>query len=206
LQIGESVSAFINLQFLFCNLQSFTFGRTGRSAHATDHMKDNTGLLWLLGLTVAVVFVLKSALKVEEPFAPMPLPPLMAAGWINAEGPPAKDDLRGKLVVIDAWATWCGFCVKDLPELTEFSRQTRDDVVLIGLTPEPISEAGTVRDFVADREGMSWPIGYGSQPTLDALNVEGYPTFYLFGRDGMLLWKGHNVSGLEDAVVKALGS
>ena len=167
-------------------------------------MRQNTGVLWFLAIAVAAVFVVRQALRREEAFAPLPLPPLMAAGWINTDSPPPAEELRGKLVVIDAWATWCGFCIEELPDLIEFKRQVGDEVVLIGLTPEGGSEAATVKDFVAERDGMTWPIGYGSAPTLDALGVRGFPTFYLFGRDGMLIWQGHQVKPLEEQVIKAL--
>lgn len=45
----------------------------------------------------------------------------------------ATDDLRGKVVVINAFASWCGPCRVETPELVKFYNANRDKVVLIGL-------------------------------------------------------------------------
>lgn len=168
--------------------------------------RDFLNFAAFLALALVAGYVVKTTLWNDDTFAPKPLPPLMAEGWVNANGPPSGGELKGKLVVIDAWATWCGPCRAQLPDLVRFHEQAGDDVQIIGLTDEGGPDAAKVRAFIGQEQGMSWPVGYGAGPTLDALGNQAYPTYYLFGRDGTLLWQGRPVSALEDKVAKALAN
>jgi len=60
--------------------------------------------------------------------------PLDVAAWLNGS-PLANEDLKGKVVLLDFWAVWCGPCVNTFPHLREWNEKYKDKgLVMIGLT------------------------------------------------------------------------
>jgi thiol-disulfide isomerase/thioredoxin len=138
-------------------------------------------------------------------FVGQPLPPLDSAGWINTKTPLTAEDLRGKIVLVDFWASDCIPCVQELPGLIEFNKRYRDlGVVLIGLSLETGARATHLKNLIETREGLDWPVGYGAQMAYEVLGVYGTPTYYLFDRSGRSVWGGHSLLGLENAVASLL--
>lgn len=58
-------------------------------------------------------------------------PELKVAEWVSK-----KPDTKGKFVLVDFWATWCGPCRKAIPELNELQKQFKDNLVVIGISDE----------------------------------------------------------------------
>ncbi len=135
----------------------------------------------------------------------MPLPEMMAQGWLNTEGPLPQSRLRGKIVVVDCWATWCPPCRAAMPRLAELYAQYQPlGVEFVGLTPESTADRETIEDYVASVPGLDWPIGYGAAPTLDALGIEVFPTVIVFGPQGTAIWSGNHLNGLPEVLEEAL--
>lgn len=62
-------------------------------------------------------------------------------------------DLRGKAVVVNFWATWCGPCIREMPMFDDFSRAFPDDLVILGVNVQ--ESESKVNEFV-----QSMNIGY----------------------------------------------
>ena len=134
-----------------------------------------------------------------------PLPELMAEGWLNAETIPSRDNLRGKVVLVDFWATWCPPCRASMPKLAQLYEQYAPmGVEFVGLTPEPASDQQAIAGFVGSVHGFTWPVGYGSDPTFEMVGVRVLPTMVVFGKDGVAAWSGTSTYGLESALDAAL--
>ena len=67
-------------------------------------------------------------------------------------------DLKGRIVVVNFWATWCAACKAEMPEFTRVQQEYKDrGVEFIGAANEPKSEADKVQEFVQKHE-IQFPI------------------------------------------------
>lgn len=98
-----------------------------------------------------------------------PRPPLPAS-VLNTElkdidGKTFKlSDYAGKVVIVNIWATWCGPCRKEIPDLIKVSNEYKSrGVELIGMTNEdPVEDEAVVKDFVA-AQNIPYRISWGNQ-------------------------------------------
>ena len=111
---------------------------------------------------------------------------------LDSAGPAISDvSLRGKVFLLDVWATWCGDCIVELPALralqTKFARR---GLQLVSVSVD--EEKGTADRFRRIREPMPWTHGWaGTSPDgggpLAGFEVTWLPTTILVGRDGRIL-------------------
>src|SRR6516225_8351196 len=61
-----------------------------------------------------------------------PMPKLTVSGWVNGEVKP--DDMKGKVVIVDFYATWCGPCMAAIPHNNELLKRYKDQgLVIVGV-------------------------------------------------------------------------
>ncbi len=93
-------------------------------------------------------------------------------------------DWRGKVVVLDFWATWCAPCRKSLPHLSKLADEFGDQVLFVGVTGE---DRATVERFLVDNPS-SYPILLDpDQQAAREFRVTNYPTLFVLDRQGKIL-------------------
>jgi thiol-disulfide isomerase/thioredoxin len=162
-------------------------------------------LILLVSAAATLVAIQGGRPKPASPYVDKLFPPLDAGGWINTKSPLTAEDLRGKIVLIDFWASDCGPCVLALPELIEFNKRYRDrGVTIVGLSEESGQRAVHLKNFIETRDGLDWPNAYDVRLAYEILGIYGTPTYLLYDRSGRSVWGGHSLDGLEEAVTALL--
>lgn len=104
---------------------------------------------------------------------------------VNLDGKEVSlSDYKGKTVLVNFWATWCGFCDMEMPDLNKLDKENDDLVVLAvnvmeekDIVQEYIDEGGYEFEVVLDSDGAI---------TRNYL-VSGFPTSYFIDKEGVLL-------------------
>ncbi|OPZ84946.1 MAG: Sporulation thiol-disulfide oxidoreductase A precursor [bacterium ADurb.Bin429] len=96
-------------------------------------------------------------------------------------------DYRGKVVLVDVWATWCPPCRREIPEIINLQKEvTKDklDVVILGISVD--RDKSALPGFIKANK-INYPILLAESKALDALGeVEYIPTKFLIDRKGVV--------------------
>jgi thiol-disulfide isomerase/thioredoxin len=94
-------------------------------------------------------------------------------------------DLRGKVVLVNFWATWCPPCRAEIPDLIKLQDKYRDKLVVLGISEDEVPP-DEVKAFVAEQK-MNYPVAM-TTPALAKIfrGVSALPTTFVIGRDGKL--------------------
>lgn len=102
----------------------------------------------------------------------------------------ALDSLRGEVVLLNIWATWCKPCRQEIPALdTLYTRHRAEGLRVVGVSIDLEGEEGRVAAF-AKELGATYELWHDPDDAVSSTFLAvGVPASYLIGRDGTLRWK-----------------
>lgn len=134
--------------------------------------------------------------------------PNLVLGKVDGSGPLALEEQRGKVVLVDLWATWCAPCIGELPNLQALSdKYQAEDFMMLGVVLES-GDREEVETFLADEsnfadKSITYPMVMGEEGTKDSFGpFLGYPTKYLVNREGRVVKRYFGAAGndLEEEI------
>lgn len=99
-------------------------------------------------------------------------------------------DYKGKIVILDFWATWCGPCRRGIPDLVSLQKEYKDKLVVIGISLDKVS--GTDKDvkgFMKEYK-INYPVIWGNEKvTKDYGDIQAIPTSFVIDQKGNIVDK-----------------
>jgi thiol-disulfide isomerase/thioredoxin len=141
-----------------------------------------------------------------------PAPAIDVEHWFHDYEPVTAFE-KGKVYVVEFWATWCGPCVASMPRLAEIQERFPDDVVIISISSE---EPAKIEEFLDRKKGDTTyreitsayrlatdPDRSVNNDYMRAAGQNGIPTAFLVGKTGEIEWIGHPMR-MDEPVAKVI--
>jgi thiol-disulfide isomerase/thioredoxin len=158
-------------------------------------------LLCILSICIcSVSFAQKKQLWAKS-FIDKKAPELNITQWVSEQ-----PKIEGKFILIDFWGTWCGPCIKGIPDMNEYQKKFKDQLVVIGISKEPIEKVNAFK-----KAKMEYFSGIDVNGVLnDTFEIQGIPHVVLIDPKGNVRWEGfpflsgHQLTSkvIEDIIAK----
>jgi thiol-disulfide isomerase/thioredoxin len=132
--------------------------------------------------------------------------PAPALGIKDVDGKPISlDEFKGKIVLLNFWATWCGPCRAEIPDLIDLQNKYKDQFAIIALATDE-DDAALVKKFT-QKAGINYRVGMSSDELRIAYGgIPALPTSFVIDTQGRVVQKhiGLNDPSIYELEVRAL--
>ena len=164
-----------------------------------------TSLITLISISSFAQDPSNATLKISDA-----APPLFIKEWVKGE--PIKEYEKGKVYIVEFWATWCKPCIAAMPHLSELKRKNKDHLEIIGVSvfEDKNTTSEDIKEFVLNMgDKMDYHVAIDDNNKMvdnwfNATNDnKGIPKSIVIDQNSKLAWYGHP-KDLEPVINKIL--
>jgi len=194
-QIDEAIASFLEVAQKYPNAAhaALSLMRAGRAQQKTGKPEQAVTTYEQLLARYPSDDASKEARKVmrELRIIGKAAPELKVEDWVSGE-PSSIASLKGKVVLVNFWQTWCPHCRKELPHMGELYNKYKDQgLVVIGATKNDNRQNEEQLKEFLDQNPVPYPIARVDPSSSNDYAVSGIPAAALIDRDGIVRWRAH---------------
>jgi thiol-disulfide isomerase/thioredoxin len=162
-------------------------------AAANDELRDRVEKIVLNDLKSATALEMASGIQAAAKLRGLAGKPLTIEGAALDGSKFSSSQWKGKVILVDFWATWCGPCREELPRVKKvFADFHKDGLEILGVSSDR-SEAA-LKTFMTENPDMPWPQLFDAaaaakrqwHPLAESYGITGIPTMFLIDKKGVL--------------------
>ncbi len=98
-------------------------------------------------------------------------------------------DYKGKVVILDFWATWCGPCRRGIPDLIDIQKKYKNKVAVLGISLDQDNTKADLVPFIKNI-GINYPVLYANMDVvMNYGNIQAIPTTFIIDQSGKIVYK-----------------
>ena len=110
----------------------------------------------------------------------------------------SSNEYKGKYILVNFWATWCGPCVRELPSLNNLNKIFLDNNNFEMIAINIGQDASVVKKFLEEKASVDFTVLLDQKMELSNWNVQAIPTTFLVDKTGKVLYKSEGEKSWDD--------